>query len=156
MQFIQISEEKLQVTNFLCWRKYLQDFVKLEFHITHAKNEVLNTLAEHFHHMFVSEKDVFVRFLKLHTHVSVKHLNIIRCLPTLFHLQDYGLEHVIADTTVMQPFRVSDQIPSLLIDSLYNLVTELLSSSNDDSIQKFKAWHELFLQSVSLKCILYL
>ena len=152
VHFVVTSETQPQSTSYICWRKYLKDFVKLEFRDASSFNDnVMDTLAEYFYHMLESETDVFNRFIKLHACVSVRHLNIVRCLPTFSQLQDCNLKKFLTQKNLMQTFSdtESDQLSSLFIDTLYNIVSEVLSISSDDSSKEFKAWHELFLQSVS-------
>lgn len=141
--YMDSSEEQPDISHQMCWRKYLQDFVKFELHIPSSADKVVDALAEHFYNAFKSERNVFIRFLKLHSHVSVKHLNIVRLLPTIYQLQNHGLERFLAEA---QSLSVTDLFSSFITDTLYNMLSEYLSQDLSDD---FDSWHKLFLQSVS-------
>lgn len=150
VHFLESSEKTSEYTNQLCWKRYIQDFMKIEFHIPCSGEKVVNVLAEQFYRVLKSEQIVFERFLRFHASVTVRHLSITRLLPTLFKLQSYGLEEISSKMNVIETENISERLSSVFTDTLFDILKNLFETDqSDNSVETFKEWHELFFHSVS-------
>lgn len=134
----------------MCWKNYIQDFIKLEFHNYCFGDQIVNALAQYFYSLCESEPNIFFRFIKLHARASVNYLNIVRCLPMFLHLPDHSIERFFKQEEMLKSLSDSDHFFSFFIDTLFSIISELFSNSSDDSNQELNTWHDRFLQSVSI------
>lgn len=125
----------------ICWVAYIKSLCTLEFHISISCTQVLENIVQYFLTLCRSEESVLGQFIKLHVHASVRHLHIARILPTLQQLPSQM-------ETLPETLMVENNFSTYIINTLFSVISELLSSCDKSSDTDLSAWHEILLQSV--------